>query len=69
VMLVFWLTVLFVSFGLYAPRNFSVLTSLFVAALAVTGTIFLILEMYRPSAGMIRVSDAPLRSALALLGQ
>jgi len=69
VMLVFWLTALFVSFGLYAPKNLSVIASLFIAALAVTGTIFLILEMYHPSAGMIRVSDAPLRSAMALLGQ
>jgi hypothetical protein len=69
VMLVFWLTALFVSFGLYAPRNLIVLASLFVAALAVTGTIFLIIEMYHPSVGMIRVSDAPLRSALRLLGQ
>jgi len=69
VMLIFWLTALFVSFGLYAPKNLSVLASLFISALAVTGTIFLILEMYHPSAGVIRVSVAPLRSALALLGQ
>jgi len=69
VMLVFWLTALFVSFGLYAPRNPTVLTSLFVAALAVTGTIFLIVELYHPSSGLIRISDAPLRAALAQLGQ
>jgi len=69
VMLVFWLTALFISFGLYAPRNPSVLTSLFISALAVSGSIYLILDMYHPSAGLIRVSDAPLRSALSLLGQ
>jgi hypothetical protein len=68
VMLVFWLTALFVSFGLYAPRNPTVLTSLFVAALAVTGTVFLIVELYHPSS-LIRISDAPLRAALAQLGQ
>ena len=69
VMLVFWLTALFISFGLYAPRNPSVLTSLFISALAVSGSIYLILDMYHPSAGLIRVSDAPLRSALSVLGQ
>ena len=69
VMLVFWLTALFVSFGVYAPRNHSVLISLLISALAVSGAIYLILEMYHPSTGLIRVSDAPLRSALSFLGQ
>lgn len=70
VMLALWLTALFVSFGLFAPRNFIVQAGLFVSALAVSGAVFLILEMYRPSAiGLIRVSDAPLRAALAQLGQ
>lgn len=44
--LVFWLTVLFISFGLYAPRNATVTTAFFFAALSVSGAIFLILEMY-----------------------
>lgn len=67
--LIFWLTVLFFSFGLFAPRNFTVSAGLFVSALAVAGAIFLILEMYQPHSGFIRVSDAPLRAALAQLGQ
>lgn len=69
VMLLFWLIVLFISFGLFAPPNLTVLTSLFISALAVCGAIFLILEMYHPYTGLIRVSDAPLRAALAQLGQ
>jgi len=68
-MLVFWLTVLFMSFGLFAPRNFTVASGLFMSALAASGAIFLILAMYHPHAGLIRVSDAPLRAALAQLGQ
>jgi hypothetical protein len=67
--LIFWLTVLFFSFGLFAPHNFTVRTGLFVSALAVAGAIFLILEMYQPHSGFIQVSDAPLRAALAQLGQ
>jgi hypothetical protein len=41
----------------------------FLAALSVSSAIFLILEMYNPYTGMIRISDAPLRAALAQLGQ
>jgi hypothetical protein len=69
VMLIFWLTVLFISFGIFAPRNLTVKSGLFMAALAVAGAIFLILEMYQPHGGWIQVSDAPLRAAFAQLGQ
>ena len=69
VMLISWLTILFVSFGLFAPRNFTVQAGLFISALAVSGAIFLILEMYHPRSGLIQVSDAPLRAAIAQLDQ
>jgi hypothetical protein len=69
VVLVAWLTIIFISFGLFAPRNVTVVVSLLVSALSVSGAIFLILEMYSPYAGLIHVSDAPLRAALAHLGQ
>jgi hypothetical protein len=67
--LVFWLTALFISFGLFAPRNGTVVASLLISALSVSGAIFLILEMYAPYAGLIQVSRAPLRAALAQLGK
>ena len=41
----------------------------FVSALSVSGAILLILEMYTPYSGVITVSSAPLRVALAHLGQ
>ena len=69
VILVFWLTAIFISFGLFAPRNTTVMTSLFVAGLAVSGAIFLIMEMYEPFAGLIEISSAPLRATLTQLGQ
>ena len=40
--LIFWLTIIFVSFGLFAPPNATVIASLFVTALSVSGAIFLI---------------------------
>lgn len=67
--LVFWLTLLFVSFGLFVRANVTVIASLFVSALAVCGAIFLILEMYQPYSGLIQVSGAPLHAALTQLGQ
>jgi hypothetical protein len=67
-MLICWLIVLFLSFGIFAPRNITVLVGLFLAAVAVCGAILLILAMYHPQSGLIQVSDAPLRTALAQLG-
>jgi Protein of unknown function (DUF4239) len=69
VVLVLWLTVIFISFGLFAPFNATVVSSLFVSALSVSGAIFLILDMYTPYTGVIAISSAPLHTALAQLGQ
>jgi len=68
-MLVFWLTILFISFGMFVRPNVVVVTSLFVSALALAGAILLIVDMYQPYSGLIQVSDAPLRAALEQLGQ
>src|ERR687888_1758023 len=61
IVLVLWLTVIFIAFGLFAPFNGTVVSSLFVSALSVSGAIFLILEMYAPYTGVIQISSAPLR--------
>lgn len=63
VVMVFWLTVVFISFGLFAPRNATAIASLFAGTLSVSGAIFLILEMYMPYRGLVQISSAPLRSA------
>src|SRR5258707_42505 len=67
--LVFWLTIVFASFGLFAPPNVTVIVTLFLCALSVSAAIFLILEMYMPFQGLMQLSSAPLRSALEHLGQ
>jgi hypothetical protein len=69
VVVVFWLSLLFVSFGLFGPRNMTVAVTLFMSALSVAGAIFLIMELDRPFNGLIQISDAPLRNALAVLGK
>jgi hypothetical protein len=69
VVVIFWLAVTFTSFGLYAPRNATVLAVLFMAATAVAAAVFLILELDGPLDGVIRISSGPLRYALTQLGQ
>jgi len=67
--LVFWLTAIFVSFGLFAPRNATVVTALLIAGLSVSGAILLIVDMYMPFGGLIEISSGPLRATLTQLGQ
>jgi hypothetical protein len=67
--LVFWLVLLFVSFGLFAPRNFMAVAVLFIGACAVSAAIFLVLELDHPLDGAIKVSNAPLRNALRHMGE
>lgn len=67
--LVFWLTLLFVSFGLFAPCNATTLTVLLVGAGAVSVAIFLVIELNRPLEGFVKISNAPLRNALQHLNQ
>jgi hypothetical protein len=69
VLLIFWVTIIFLSFGLFAPPNATVIVTLFLCALSVSGAIFLILQLDRPFGGLIRISSAPLHSALVHLGQ
>ena len=66
--LVFWLCIIFASFGLFAPRNATVTIVLGICALSVSGAIFLILELDRPIGGLFQVPVAPLRAALTQLG-
>ena len=69
IVLVLWLTAIFISFGLFAPFNATVVSSLFVAALSVSCAVFLILEMYTPYTGLVQISSEPLRAAIAQLGK
>jgi hypothetical protein len=69
VVLVFWLTIIFVSFGLFASPNATVIAVLLLCALSVASAIFLLLELDTPFDGLIQISSAPLRNALAHLGQ
>jgi hypothetical protein len=62
--LVAWITIIFVSFGLNAPRNATVVSAFLICALAIGGAIFLILEMDRPLDGVMPVSSWPMENVL-----
>jgi len=69
VVVVFWLAVLFVSFGLFAPRNPTAIVTLLVAAISVAGALYLILDLDHPFSGLMQISSTPLRNALLVLGK
>jgi hypothetical protein len=64
IILVSWLVVIFVGFSVLAPPNATVMFALMVSALAVSGAIFLILELDQPFGGLIRISSEPMLNAL-----
>jgi len=69
VFIVFWLALLFTSFGLLAPGNPTVIAFLLVSAVSVAGALVLIIDMDHPYLGYIRISDVPLKLALDRLGK
>jgi hypothetical protein len=67
--LILWLTIIFVVYGLFTPPNVTVFCCLVVFASTVSGAVFLIEEMYSPYTGVIRISKAPLEATLAHIGK
>jgi hypothetical protein len=69
VVLVIWLTVIFVSFGLFAPPNAAVVATLLVCALSTAIAVLLIVDLNWPAAGIIQITSTPLRFAESQLGR
>jgi len=65
--LVFWLFIIFLSFSLFSDLNATALAFLCIFGLSASCAIYLILEMNDPFNGLMRISDIPLRNALAPL--
>ncbi len=69
IILVFWLTVTFASFGIFAPRNAAVVTVLLLCSLSVAAAVFLVLELDGPFDGLVKVSPEPLTAVLSFLAR
>ena len=67
--LVLWLTIIFLSYGLFAPRNLTVIITMLLCAVSVAAAIFLILELDRPFEGLIHIPSHSMRDTLAHLGK
>lgn len=67
--LIFWLTVIFTSYGLLSPTNRTVVVVHSLCALSVGCAVFLLLEMDDPFTGLIRISLDPIEYACAHLNQ
>jgi Protein of unknown function (DUF4239) len=69
IVLIAWLAFIFVSVGLFAPSNSTVVTSLMLAGLSVSAAIFLILELDQPFSGLLQISSRPMRNVFTHLAQ
>jgi hypothetical protein len=67
--LVFWLTVIFVSFSLFVEPGPVVLAAMLIFALSVASALFLVADLSRPFAGLMQISNEHLREALAPLNE
>jgi hypothetical protein len=63
-LLVFWLALLFASFGLFAPHNLTSAVILTLSALAVAGAVAMFLELEQGFGRMIHISPEPMQQAL-----
>ena len=64
IILVSWLVIIFLGFSIVAPSNPTVMFAFIISAVAVSGAIFLILELDQPFGGLLRISSEPMLSAL-----
>lgn len=69
IVLVFWLAVMFASFGLFAPPNPIVIGALFLGAVSLSAAIFVIEELNNPLVGFVSISRAPMERAVGILGK
>ena len=69
VVLVFWISMLFLGFGLFARYNITVVVAHLVGAICVSGAIFLIVELNDPYNGLMRISGQPLLDAVTQMDQ
>lgn len=62
--LIFWTTAIFLSFGYTAPNNAAVVSAFFIAAVSLAICFGLLVEMDIPFEGVLRISSHPMRDAL-----
>ena len=64
-----WLALIYLSFGLFTPPSSTIAVTLVFGALAVSGAVLIILELYTPFRGVLRISSSPILEALSQMGR
>ena len=64
-----WLVLIFISFGIFAPRNWTVIITLIVCALATSAAILIIVAMYSPFSGILKISPVAVHDALSQMAK
>ncbi|HQR50949.1 MAG TPA: DUF4239 domain-containing protein [Methylophilaceae bacterium] len=67
--LILWLGILFMSFSLLSQHNLTSTLALIISGASISAALFLVIEMSHPFEGIIKVSDAPLLKALAIMAK
>ena len=66
-MLTFWLCLIFLSFGLIAPRNTLALVTISLGAVSIASATYVIVDLDTPFSGPIVISSSPMRDTLTHL--
>lgn len=69
VVLACWLTVIFIGFGLFAPRNAVTVTALLICAASLAAAVFLVQEMSGPFDGIVVVPQTPFLHTLSTMAR
>lgn len=64
-----WLALIYLSFGLFTPPSPTIVVTFVFGAVAVSGAVLIILELYTPFRGVLRISSAPILEALNQMGR
>ena len=67
VLMLFWLVLLFGSYGLYSPMHLTSMIFLFLASGAASGAVLLIIELETPHRGFVHLSPDPLQHAVDVM--
>jgi hypothetical protein len=68
-LLVLWLVIIFLVFGLVSPRNGVIQVVIMLSALSVASSVYLIADLDSPFGGLLSVSSEPMRDALFHMDQ
>ena len=64
-----WLALIYFSFGIFTQPSSTIVVTLAFGALAVSTAVLMILELYTPFSGLLRISSAPILEALSQMGR